>query len=308
MQVNIDGQQTLLDRVIEWVHSNLDRFLTCGANSQPNNQRVQPLSELALFCWLLRERNVSFAGDDRLWLCLRRISETFRNAVFFERLFRVPDPVVSQALIAIALHRTGLLPGEDLRLLQKMIDSTNVLSSERLPHRQLELRHILEAGGFNFRLPSYKAMFRASAAAKPLNPIYVTDFDAYSLTHTLFYCSDFGSREVAGASPQQLRRISKSIEALLGMYTVKGNWDLVAELLLCSHCVRKTDSLLYACSWKELVRSQWDCGVVPGPSYNREKEQGLLDEERQNYVFQECYHTTLVSGLASALCPSPTGD
>jgi hypothetical protein len=298
---------TLASKVIDWTYSNIHRFLASGAN-QPNNQRVQSLCELALFCWLVLDRNPHFVGDDRIRSCLHRISETYGNPVFFERLFRIPDPLVSQALIAIALHHSGLLPAEDLRIFQNIIDRTNVLSSERLPHRQLELRYILEAGGFTFSLSSYRALYRASVTAKPINPIYVTDFDAYSLTHTLFYCSDFGNREVTGASPEQIRCVSRTIEALLGMYTVRGNWDLVAELLLCCHCVKKTSSLLYAVTLEELIKAQWDSGVVPGPNYNPEKQRVLPDDEKQNYVFEECYHTTLVSGLVGALCPAPTGN
>lgn len=295
----------MVDRGIGWIHSNFQRFLPSKDNPQPNNQQLQSLSELAVFCWLVLERSKSFGHDDRLWSCATQVKEVYCSPIFFERLYRLPDPFISQALIAVSLHRIGLLPSTELRPLQENLDRTNALVSERLPHRQLELRHILDAGGFVYSLPSYRTLYRGSVAAKSLNPIYATGFDAYSVTHALFYSSDFGACEVRGASPSHISRTSYTVEMLLGMYIREGNWDLVAELLLSSYCLRKTSSLIYGEGWKRLIAAQQQSGALPGPDYSGAKERELSNVAREAYVFETSYHTTLVSALAGALCPCP---
>jgi hypothetical protein len=290
-------------RALGWVESNLDSFSPLRSMNEFDEERVKPLCELALLCWLML-RNDRFAKDARIWSCLHFAYETYRTRAFFERLFRVPESFfVAYVLIAVALCKVGLLARADLEVFQVLIDRSNVLLSERPSHRQLELRHILDIGGFSHRLPSYQQLYLGGIAAKPINPIYVTDFDAYSLTHALFYCSDFGAQPMDGLSPKYLRLICRSVRALLGMYVVGANWDLVAELLLCCSCLNKTSSMLYVVAWKEIIEVQWESGVIPGPGYRRDSARELSEREKRDYVFQQCYHTTLVSALAGALCP-----
>jgi hypothetical protein len=289
------------NKAIGWVHSNLHHFSPLQGDALYNEERVKPFCELALLCWLM-VRLSCFADDKRIWSCLHLIRDTYNNHLFFDRLLWQPGAFAPYVLTAVALQKTGLLSTDELRVFQVLIDHSNVLFSERAPHRQLELRHIFDVGGFAYRLPSYKALYSASIASKQVNPIYITDLDAYSITHTLFYCSDFGTRGVLGASRQQLSHCHRCVEALLGIYTIRANWDLVAELLLCCHCLKQTSSLLYASVWKQLIQAQWESGLVPGPYYEPDKKSGLSDLQKADYVFRQCYHTTLVAALAGTLC------
>jgi Domain of unknown function (DUF6895) len=138
--------------------------------------------------------------------------------------------------------------------------------------------------------------------SKPVNVIYITDGESYSITHALFYLSDFGSRSIAGLSPSQREHIHWVVEHLLGMYICAGNWDLVSELMVSYQCLGQTTSDIYALGWQSLIDAQWPCGAIPGPYYIAQKADNLTGVQRRKYVFEKCYHTTLVTALAGALC------
>jgi hypothetical protein len=292
---------TVADKAINWVCSNVSHFSPFQPTKPFDEQRLKALCELAFLCWLILRESRS-AGDSRLWSCLDLIRETYNNHSFSDKLYREPETFVAYLLIAVALHKTGLLPAEDLRIFQTLIDHSNVLFSERPAHRRLELRYIFDVAGFTHRLPSYDALYRASITSNTVNPIYITDLDAYSITHTLFYCADFGAHTVGGVPLRRLRHGHNTVKTLLGMYTIRPNWDLVAELLVSCHCLQETSSMIYALAWKALTQAQWESGAVPGPFHDRDKERALPDHEKQDYIFRQCYHTTLVAALAGALC------
>jgi hypothetical protein len=161
---------------------------------------------------------------------------------------------------------------------------------------------VLDAGQFRHDLPSYAVLGQSSIVSKPVNVIYLTNAEAYSITHGLFYLSDFGSRPVVGLSQSQREHMEWVVDRILGMYIRAGNWDLVSELLVSCHCLGSTGSDTYALSWRALCGAQWPCGAVPGPYYKAEKANSLTGAKNREYVFEQCYHTTLVTALAGALC------
>jgi hypothetical protein len=175
---------------------------------------------------------------------------------------------------------------------------------ERPPHRLLELRWLLDSADLAHRLPSYGVLCRASNLGRQVNPIYLSDYDIYSITHTLFYLTDFGRLPETQLSSVRRRRACEIVGKLLAMQIYRGNWDLVGELLLSHHCLRATSDF-YASGWQALLAAQWPDGAVPGPNYRSQATEGMNDTDRQSYVFKHCYHTTLVAALVGALCPMP---
>lgn len=145
---------------------------------------------------------------------------------------------------------------------------------------------------------------RASNLGRQVNPIYLSDYDIYSITHTLFYLTDFGRLPETQLSSVRRRRACEIVGKLLAMQIYRGNWDLVGELLLSHHCLGATSDF-YASGWQALLAAQWPDGAVPGPNYRSQATEGMNDTDRQSYVFKHCYHTTLVAALVGALCPMP---
>ena len=259
-----------------------------------------------MLCMYLK-RLPSFSANSRLSIFLQFISHIYHLPLFRDRLVRNPSDFIPQAMIVVALRATGFLKGDyECCLVQQIIDNTNVCLLERPPYALLELRHLLDLGRFSHRLSSYGVLYRASIAAKLTkfsSLVSISDRDAYSVTHTLFFLSDFGFQSIKTISPAAMKRILPFIEILLGMYIQAGDWDLVGELMLSCHCLRSVESEFYRLGWRALIEAQWDDGAVPGPYYDHSKAGEKKGEELRDYFFSTCYHTTLVSALVGALCP-----
>jgi hypothetical protein len=235
---------------------------------------------------------------------LQFILKNYTTPHFHERIFSVKNSFVRHATLAVALHCYKLIPdNEEWCTLQGLIDRSNITRTEMTPHGMLELRHLLDLGQFRHSLPSYAALADNSIVSKAVNVVYLTDAEAYSITHGFFFLGNFGLRSMSGLlSPSQTMHMQWVLDCLLGMYIRARNWDLVGELLISCHCLRHTNSDLYAPSWQALLDAQWPSGALPGPYFVPEKASALSGPEHDNYVFDKCYHTTLVAALAGALC------
>lgn len=307
MSAEAPASKQFTDRALGWIQDQLDGFEPFRGGRKPDETRQKALVELALLCLCL-QRKRAYSGDPRVLHFLQFIERTCRTPFYRECLFRVPDAFVPHVLLAVILRLCGLDSSGDARVTQDLIDRSNITWTERVPHRALELRHLLDLGGFKHRMPSYGELYRRSLLAQPVNILYATDEDVYSITHTLFYLGDFGAKPISCLSPAHSDHALWVVEHLLGMYAHSGNWDLVGELLLSCHCLRHTTSDLYTLGWRALMSAQWPDGMVPGPYYDHDTAERLYGQHREEYVFKNCYHTTLVASLAGALCSWRGGD
>jgi hypothetical protein len=293
----------IADRALDWIEANLDCFEPLHGSAKPDEVRQKAVVELALLCMYLRRRP-RYANDHRVARSLEFLLRLSRTPFFSEALFRVPTLFVPHLLLAVALHNCGYdTLGSRWPAIQKLVDASNVTWTERPSHRTLELRLLLDLGGFSYRLPSMADLHGSSILATPLNVIYATDGDAYAITHALFYLSDFGHQPIAFPSNADEERSLLVVEELLGMYLHCGNWDLVGELLLSCYCLRRTTFDLYTLGWQALLNEQWADGSMPGPHLDRRQADGLEGAKRRSYLFEQSYHTTLVAALAGGLCP-----
>jgi hypothetical protein len=296
----------LADKALDWIQEYIDCFEPFQGKSKLEEHRHKALVELAILCLGLRPQ-ARFEEDARIQRFLELIASVYLSPTYRGLTSRWPDLLVAHGFLAVTLRAYGLLRDEaDSQAIQWLLEHSNVMFTDRPLYRTLELRLLLDHGGFAHRISSYAQLCRQSMLHEPLNVIYVTDAEAYVLTHTIFYLSDFAARPIPGLYLSRARYAAWAVENLLGMYTRRGNWDLVSELLLSCHCLRRTSSVLYLLGWRALLGAQWPDGAVPGPGYEPHKADALEGRERRNYLFWQCYHTTLVAALAGALCPYPS--
>lgn len=209
----------------------------------------------------------------------------------------------------MALRDRDFLHEDDWRSLQWLVDHGNIIANEDVPHRMLDLRHLLDTAGLQHQLPSYAKVYRDTTLAKGINPIAATNHNAYSITHTLFYVTDWGARPAFTIIPRSHRkRAAGLVEQMLGMALRRNDWDLAAEFLLSWYCLGVTDAPLYNLGWQALVDAQWTNGVMPGPSYNPQRAAEHDEETAASYVFDTCCHTTLVAAFAGGICAPPTSQ
>ena len=61
--------------------------------------------------------------------------------------------------------------------------------------------------------------------------------DAYNITHTIFYLTDFGFSNKIEVDTRKMSQIKWILNTLLYIYTFDQDWDVIAELLVCCDCL-----------------------------------------------------------------------
>ena len=300
------SSDALSEGALRWIGSNLECFDPIPAEGERNDpQTYKAFIELALLVWRLR-REPRTAGKPELERLLQFVAEIFAFDPFRERLIRLDDLFVTYVLLYGALREAGRIDDDrEQQRLQRFVDGSTVQVAERPAHRVLEVRHVLDVAGLRHDLPSFKALAARTILARPIGLVRSTEQDAYAITHDLFYLSDWGCSPVRGLSETMLARTRRTVEDMLGMYVYARQLDLVGELLLATQFLDDTATDFYRCGWDALHDAQVADGSVPGPGFDPEEAEVRAEEERRDYVFEECYHPTLVAALAGALCSPP---
>jgi hypothetical protein len=192
------------------------------------------------------------------------------------------------------LWRHDRLPDDRLRLAaQRLIDErgADIADPDRPPDRQLELRYILELGGFRSPLPPLGRADIRNTELFPDPRCHLGESGvsgAYRLTHILFFLSRFGQRPLPEFAPQ-----ISLVDDVLARYTQVGHWDLVAELVMCRGILGQPASAVEERARTELIRAQLAGGAVPGPAFDLAANAALPRAERVADTFLHCYHSTL---------------
>jgi hypothetical protein len=294
---------TLADGALSWVDEHLDFFTAdVGAVSKQQALRQKALVELALLC-ILADRNEHWRNDPRIARFLDHIYHAWDSALGLACTVRVYSAFVPNLLLAATLWRTKRLDDRILNDLRRHVVSSNVLFGERTPHRVLEVKHTLELCGFQDPLPPYESITPTTILGRPFNIIYVTDDQAYSVTHAIYYLTDFGGRPLVGLTASSLKSLQVRVAYLLGMYIHRRNWDLVGELLIACLCLPFPLTRVHEVAVAALLGAQWADGMVPGPFYKPRATGDVASSKSSEDLMADCYHTTLVAALTGVLFP-----
>ena len=293
---------SLVEGGLHWVVRHRDSFLPpSSSRGDEGAERHKAFVELALMIWRLR-RDPKFKENYELGELLRLVEHVFAFDTFQAQLTRVDDLFIANVLLHNTLKEAGESDdGWDLARMQCVLDGSTIQVAERPAHRALEVRHALDSAGLRHTLPSYRALARCTILSKPFPLVRVTDYDAYSVTHALFYLSDWGCSPLVGLSAAAVRRAERAVEELLTMYVYARNWDLVGELLISAHILGQVRKNVHATALRALRGAQLADGCVPGPTFKTDegkRQRRMRSDDR----FWNCYHTTLVAILVGAIC------
>jgi len=139
---------------------------------------------------------------------------------------------------------------------------------------------------------SEQRLFPHTALAKCPRVDQLDDGQAYSLTHAVFFMTDFGSRP--GGLPEPCREyLAGNAPRWAEAFRRRSNLDLFAELALACCCAGGQ------ADWVEagLRASQAPDGMVPGPGLRAPELVVRATPERRRFL--ENYHTTLAAIMAS---------
>jgi hypothetical protein len=229
------------------------------------------------------------------------------ESTLVDSAIRYPSQAFPLLLPYLVLRGAGLRTNECERALDIALRRGALSTIELVPFRLLVNYFLWKSGLLTTEAP-WRQMYMATTLGQAANTIVIDNkCAAYSITHTIFYMTDFGRRgDLLTAA--DLDRATSILESLLVHYWRLGHYDLLGELLVSCDCLRARRVGIYADAAAAFRRANRQDGSVPA---ERRPEQAAPDsDDRSNATsmsFDFCYHTTLIAalhlGLSGALAP-----
>jgi hypothetical protein len=289
---------------VQWIFRHLDYYNPLLRQSAMRFKfALKASAELALQCALVMKSSgdPSFAEmASFIW------SDVFSAPAVQEYLLERGD------LLAFGFYASLRLCGyEDLEYrarLEGLLEEGYPAMVERAPSRELDLIYSLRKSELPLRGLSSRAAYSKTLLAKhpPLYPL--TDQDAYAITHTVFFLTDFGQAPNGMFTSEDDAYFALALPRLLEYYLHKRDWDLSGELLIAMRGVALDRLPLFHQAWSVLLAAQEEDGSFAGPAPSDleadepheaggSTARGDDDREQRWRRFHDNYHTTLVALL-----------
>jgi len=209
-----------------------------------------------------------------------------------------PGIALDLALVPLHLHALGLGDRRLEPLLGDLFGADGIRGPERPPNRELEQVWLHGLWSGEVGQQGLGRALSASSLAWEFDHLAGTTEDAYAFTHAILYASDHGRTRVA--LPRPVEEIVGDADAILAVALDAGNHDVAAEVLWTWPMLGLPWTPLAAEASAFLAQVSAECGFLPGPGFEPSVHQRLPLPERDAYVLQTSYHTTLVHGLLLA--------
>jgi hypothetical protein len=281
---------------LHWIHRNLEFFDPTSGNTElPKAAKAKAALELALLChhWTRLE-----PGDEGLAEATAILRRVWRWPDFVQVIAAATGWVRQYELVYGALAPDGITDGPHQDTLAKLAAEGYLESPGTSPAVRLETRYYADIAGVSHRMEPYDELYESSLLATRTTALPVTHRDAYDITHSVFYLTDFGFRD-PGLTGDERERALRIIGQLTDHCVRRDEWDLAAEFILAQFCLGadpvRTPS--GAAGIARLAQAQLPDGAIPG----RSPAQRAADSATAVDFFRKAYHTTLVTALASLI-------
>ncbi|PFD99142.1 DUF6895 family protein [Bacillus thuringiensis] len=274
-------------RGLNWTIENLPMFVP---ENVANPENMKEITELALMYSFINQWN-----DSRLKLQTIPIEEFLLD--FFD------DPLIVQCARKMPNHfdhyfiayMTLRMAGHRLEKYEKALGSIQKYNypncSEKTPYRTLELQYMQWKAGLMEEPPDWQSIYRSTTLGLCPNPVFLSEWEVYSITHTLFYLTDFCGLTMHLPRDEN-QDVIKVLESLLIYYWKKADWDITGELLINMVALGRSNTSLFKTAALEFLRAWRLDGALPGPHFSLSNE--VPDQKN---LFENCYHTTLIGIL-----------
>jgi hypothetical protein len=226
----------------------------------------------------------------------RDLSGYVRSGHTLLKVARMPDAVIGSA--HQMLVSMGVRTQEEFQ--EAWTDSvTHGTNSEVIPTRQLRRRWAEELE-IAASQPWTSHQLTGSILCEPsANIMSLTASDLYCITHSVWYVTDYGRRELpACVDPSAL---SELIDQSLAHSLAEGNLDLAVEFLMSVLAARLPWSPTCALAWRILWPVWTRHAFVPGGGFEQLTYSSMVGNEQDRYLFSTSQHTTRVFGKLCCL-------
>lgn len=183
------------------------------------------------------------------------------------------------------------------RLIEDSLDAGFGQCVERVPYRQLDqlwTRNLLAAAP-----QPLDAVLAGSILHSRAHPFYMTEADAYAVTHAILYATDFG-RAPPPASLNRAR-LSDMVHEGIAWSVVSEDFDLLIEYLMCAACLGETGGPAARLGWHVVDRIWKGLGFLPGPTFDPQEFRARSGPAADAYACEQMYHTNFVAGMYCAM-------
>lgn len=173
----------------------------------------------------------------------------------------------------------------------------------RSPYLRLEIAHLADVAGITHGMGSYPELYAASLLAGRTAALPITDDDACTIAHTIFYLSDYGLRAPC-LDRSEAERARRIVVELTGHYVQCDDWNNAARLALAQFCLglnpARTPSGV-ACL-RMLASIQDEAGAIPAETVQLMPGPQASHTQRFRRAYQTTLMTAIMSLMASSAC------
>lgn len=275
---------TALDRRLDRVCGLVDAYLDVVLDDD-SDRAAKAACEVALFA-----RHLAMHGVRPAWARAvgARLVPRLRGGAVVQRLLWTPSRAGMLGAGHALLHALGHPDPRWDDVIDRLIRHPLGDTREVTPYEALEVDWVL---GLLGRAP--RAGSRVSTAlARGFDPLGMLSDDAYALTHTVFYATDFGRYQLPAA---QVDHVNGWCDAGAAWSVARADLDLAGEFVLAALCTGATLGASTRLALAMLMTTWDELGFVPDDAMA-----GLDAAPSRADVFFAIYHANLVAGLVAA--------
>jgi hypothetical protein len=282
------------NRSLEWLTSRLSDFSPIN-HGRIDSFRLKAFAEFTLvYAGLVESNPRDLVAKLSGWRDF--IINHCENPAYAQAARKQPLLAFAYLMPYLSLRGIGYRSDYHEETLRNLSRDKWLKSVELVPYRVLDREYVLWKSGFSRKEPSWRRLYLATAAGQSDDPLHFDDEAAYSLTHSIFYLTDFGNH-CRVFSSTEISRVASLTECLLLYYWRSGFWDLVGELLITLNCLGGLKSAIVDGATSAFFRAHKNNGCIPAKTNLDDDRDGVVrpKQRRRDREFRDCYHTTLVS-------------
>lgn len=296
MAYDSSGLDQLRTGALGWVRRNAGYLDSPSASAElPSTPRAKAFLQLAQLCRSWARVAPDDPGLDEVAALIQRV---WRRPELPDVLAAEPRFARQYGLMYGALAPAPAAAGPHQAVLARLAADGYLSSPGKSPYLRLETRYYADMAGVDHEIESYPELYGSSLLARRMTAVPVTEDEACNITHTIFYLSDYGSRD-PGVDGSELAWAQRIVIELTGHYVQRDEWDHAGKFLLAQFClgVNPAGTPSGAACIRMLAQIQEPSGAIPGRSIRLVPDPAATVVQR----FRKAYQPTLMAALMSLM-------